>query len=163
MPPPKSLVNTALFLSPAAALFQAGYGLAFSQNAIPQLYDLPPHQSTPLFRRIFEAGGKIAVPMSLTSAAAAAYLARLCTSPTQRKMYIFAALFSILPMPYTGLVMMPGIKRLIAISESPEAQEKSEQDLEHRQLLRGWVIHNYVRTVMYVVGGGLGLWAGVFA
>lgn len=57
---------------------------------------------------------------------------------------------------------MPGIKRLIAISESPAEQEKCEQTLEHRSLLKSWSFWNGVRGLLYLCSGGATLWAAIF-
>lgn len=59
--------------------------------------------------------------------------------------------------------MLPGITRLIQISEDREVQSKSEQTLEHRQLLKKWVAQNYVRSVLFLTSGFVGLWATVMA
>ncbi|CAK3928674.1 Hypothetical predicted protein [Lecanosticta acicola] len=158
----KILVNISLLTAPAAAIFQAGYGFAFSQNTVPQLYDERPHHSTPIFARIFKAGAYVAVPMSLLSAASSTYLSILCTSPLQRRLYTLAALGAFLPLPYTWGMMMGGSKRLLAISESVEEQNKSEQTLEHRQLFKSWAFHNHVRNLLYTVGGFASLWAGIY-
>ena len=54
--------------------------------------------------------------------------------------------------------MRPGIKRLIAISENKEAQLKSEQTLEHQQLIKSWVKSNYLRSSVALGVGLAGLW-----
>ena len=53
--------------------------------------------------------------------------------------------------------MLPGIQRLLAIGESEVEQEKVERSGEHVDLLKMWVVHNYVRAGMYFVGAMCGL------
>ena len=53
--------------------------------------------------------------------------------------------------------MRPGISRLQAISENKEVILKSEQTLEHRQLLIRWVKQNYVAVVLQLVSGFVAL------
>lgn len=141
----------------------AGYSWAFSQNVMPLLYnDGSARVTTPLFRQIFYGGGYVALPCSLGSAAMSAYLAYLCTDAGQRKKYIAAFATSMITAPITMLVMLPGIQRLIAISESQAEQEKSDKTLEHRELLKSWSFWNGVRAVLYLGSGGMSLWAGIF-
>ena len=60
--------------------------------------------------------------------------------------------------------MMPGIKRLMALASADKGVlDKSEQTLEHRQLMTRWVKQNFVRTAVLLVGSVAGLWATVTA
>lgn len=138
-----------------------GYSLAGSQQVVPLLFDGPPQSSTPIFKRYFFRGAPIVPPGSLLSTAAAVYLAYIV--PSQRRLWLTALIASFLNSPWTLGVMLPGITRLIQISEDREVQSKSEQTLEHRQLLKKWVAQNYVRSVLFLTSGFVGLWATVMA
>lgn len=154
---------TSIFLAPAAALFNAGYGWAYTQNVMPILYDDGTAQvTTPIFRQIFYSGAYVALPCSLGSMIMSAYLAYLCTDARQKQLYLLSLATNLATAPVTMLIMLPGIKRLIAISESPAEQEKCEQTLEHRRLLKSWSYWNGVRGMLYLCGGGASLWAGIF-
>lgn len=59
----------------------------------------------------------------------------------------------------TDVVMMPSMKRLVAISEDEKLLAKTEQTLEHRQLLTQWVNQNYLRVGVALASGLLGLYA----
>ncbi|CZT24077.1 uncharacterized protein RCC_09794 [Ramularia collo-cygni] len=158
-----SFASAAMFLAPAAALFMSGYSAAATHLVLPLLYrDHPARITTPMFRHTFYEGGKVAIPCTLGSSAMAALAAYLCVDTSQRALYLAAMATTLGTTPITLLIMMPGIKRLIAISESPAEQEKCDQTLEHRQLLKSWSFWNGVRVVLYLCGGCVGLWAGVF-
>ena len=53
--------------------------------------------------------------------------------------------------------MVPGVRRLQQISEKKEVLLKSEQSLEHRQLLIRWVKQNYVSVMLQLVSGVVAL------
>lgn len=152
-------IQTAQLLSTTSSLLVAGYTLGFSQNGVSELYDERPQISTPIFTRIFYAGGRVAAPLSISSLLSSAYLAYVI--PEKRKLWATAAALILAIRFGTEYVMMPGIKRLIAISEDEEVQEKTEQTLEHRQLMIRWVKQNYLRSTAALVSGLVGLWASI--
>lgn len=157
------LTSTSIFLAPAAAIFNAGYGWAMTQNVMPLLYnDGAAHITTPIFRQIFYGGAFVAIPCSAGSLAMSAYLAYVSTDAVQRKLYLAATAMSLATSPITMLVMLPGIKRLVAISESQIEQEKCDRTLEHRKLLKSWSYWNGIRGMLYLASGGACLWAGIF-
>ncbi|KAL1589762.1 hypothetical protein WHR41_01615 [Cladosporium halotolerans] len=108
-----TLVVAAKLTSITLSLLTSGYGLFASQNILPRLLSEPPRVSTPLFAHIFRTGGIFVVPLSMTSTAASAYLAYAL--PLERNAWGAAALAALATMPWTGLVMLPGIRRLIEI------------------------------------------------
>ena len=65
--------------------------------------------------------------------------------------------------PWTTLVMLPGIRRIFAIDRNKEVQLKSEQNLEHRQKMVRFVKQNYVAVALQLVSAVAGLWATVVA
>lgn len=151
----KTAFQAAQFTSAASALFVAGYGFAFSQSAVPQLYDVKPQISTPVFKQVYYQGAKVVPPATILAAASAGYLAYVV--PEQRREYIKVAAAALATQVWTLVFMLPGIKRLIAISEADEkTQGRIEMSLEHRQLMIRWVRQNWIRT-------GMSLYAGVTA
>ena len=59
--------------------------------------------------------------------------------------------------PWTFLVMSKGIKRLNEIANDKTKMEKSEQNLEHRQLLIRWCKQNYVAVALQVASAVFGV------
>ena len=156
-----STIRYAKIASISSNFLLAGYTLSLSQfqNGISQTYDMPAKHNVPLFARVFNTGAYVAPPVSTLGAVASGYL--LWAVPSQRKVWgiIFALGWS---MSFWTLgVMLPGIKRLIRISESEKAMEKADVNLEHRQLLIKWVRQNYVRSVVAAVSAVLGLSASI--
>lgn len=150
-----TLLTAAKLTSITLSLLTSGYGLFASQNILPRLLSESPRVSTPLFAHIFRAGGIFVVPLSMTSTAASAYLAYAL--PLERNAWGAAALAALATMPWTGLVMLPGITRLIEISRDEGLQGKSEGSGEHLGLLRAWTKQNYIRATMLMVAGLVGL------
>jgi hypothetical protein len=154
-----TLIHTAKLTSIIPTLFISGYTFMASQNAIPQLYDVKPQVSTPIFARIFHAGGKPAIPLSILSLASSAFLAY--EIPEKRVLWMVAAA-AVLAIRFYTQMMMPGINRLIEISEAGrDVQGKVEQTLEHRQLMVRWVRETYVRSALAFAAGLAGLWASI--
>ncbi|KAK0342781.1 hypothetical protein LTR02_006179 [Friedmanniomyces endolithicus] len=156
-----TLLRTAKLIAVPLPFFLGGYSFAFSQNAVPGVLDFPANFSTPVFKHVFQAGGLVVAPGGILSAAASGYLAYAL--PRQRSLWGMAAVVSVLPLVWTGLVMSPGINRLIAISGDTRMQEKATANLEHRQLLSTWIMQNYVRAASYFVAGVVALRATVGA
>ncbi|TKA82741.1 hypothetical protein B0A55_01087 [Friedmanniomyces simplex] len=156
-----TLLQTAKLIAVPLPFFLGGYSFAFSQNAVPGIVDFPAHFSTPVFKHVFHSGGLVVAAGGLLSAATSAYLAYII--PAQRSLWGTAAVASVLPLVWTGLVMSSGINRLIAISGDKTKQEKATANLEHRQLLSTWITQNYVRAALYFVAGGAALRATVGA
>ncbi|KAK4545608.1 hypothetical protein LTR36_002560 [Oleoguttula mirabilis] len=157
-----SLIQTAKLIAVPLPLILAGYQFAFSQNAIPPLYDEKAEVSTPIFKRIYHTGATIVVPGSIASLAASAYLAY--TIPSQRSIWGTAVGSLVCFSLWTPLVMKPSnITRLLEISESKTMQEKASANLEARQLLHKWVSQNYVRMALLLVAGVAGLRATIAA
>lgn len=158
---PQAAIRTAKLLSAASSLLVGGYSLAFSQNNIPALYDQRPQSSVPAFRSMCWSASAITPPLALLSTSTSAYLAYAL--PEQRREWTTAAVAMASTFLWTGLVMVPGIGRLMAISEDKDVMLKSEQNLEHRQLLIRWVKQNYVTVTLKLVSGVVALRAIVAA
>lgn len=152
-------IQAAKVLSTTSSLVIAGYCLGFSQNGVSELYDERPQTSTAIFKRIYVTGGYVAIPLSITSMISSAYLAYAL--PEKRKLWGTAAALILAIRFWTEYVMMPGINRLSVISEDKRIQEKSEQTLEHRQLMIRWVKQNYVRTAAALGSGLAGICASI--
>lgn len=152
-------LQVAKIISTTTSLVISGYTLGFSQNGVLELYDERPQISTPIFKRIYYTGGFAAIPFSISSMLSSAYLAYAI--PEKRKLWGVAATLILGIRFWTEYVMMPGIKRLIAISDDRRIQEKSEQTLEHRQLMIRSVKQNYIRSAAAFASGLLGLLASI--
>jgi len=150
-------ILAAKLLSTTLALTAAGYGLSSSQNAVPRLYQEPVRTSTSIFAHTFYTGAKFAVPTSIGSILASAYLAYVL--PEQRALWATSAGLMLATMPWTRFVMFPGIFRLIAMSKDEKLCEESEGTREHIGLLKAWVAQNYVRAGAFFAGGVVGMWA----
>ena len=154
-----ALVHTAKFTSIIPAFIICGYTYMASQNAIPQLYNEPPQISTPLFVRIFHAGGRPAIPLSILSLISSTYLAYQI--PETRLLWALAGIAILAIRLYTQ-AMMPGVNRLIEIAEGGnQVLRKAEQTLEHRQLMASWVRDTYGRSALAFLAGFAGLWASI--
>ncbi len=137
----------------------AGYAFSASQVCMPLIYDKPASISVPMFAKFFSNGATVAIPSAVISVLASGYLAY--SLPNQRLLWTVASTAPLCSLPYTGLVMAPGIQRLLTISESTVEQEKAEKSGEHVGLLKAWTAHNYVRAVLYFTGAMCGLVATV--
>lgn len=150
-------IQTAQILSITSSMLISGYCLGFSQNSVSELYEEGPQVSTRIFKRIFHKGAYVGIPFSITSIASSAYLA--FAVPEKRKLWLIAGALIISIRFLTDVVMMPSMKRLVAISEDEKLLARTEQTLEHRQLLVQWVNQNYLRVGVALASGLLGLWA----
>ena len=83
--------------------------------------------------------------------------------PEQRREWTTAAVTMASTILWTGLVMRSGVNRLLAISEQDKVMLKTEQNLEHRQLLIRWVKQNYVAVMLQLASGVVALRAIVAA
>lgn len=146
-----SLIQTAKLIAVPLPWVLAGYSLAFSQNAVPTIYDVPAEVATPVFKQVYYSGAQFIAPSAAILASAAGYLAYVL--PHQRTEWTAAAVGGLLPIAFTAFVMNSGIQRLIAISGNKTMQEKATANLEHRQLLIRWVKQNYVRAIINAAVG----------
>jgi hypothetical protein len=144
-------------LSLTTSLVLSGANFGASTLTLPILYSRPPSVSTPIFEELYTRGGVALVPLGIFSASCSAIVAY--SIPTQRTLWGAAALATIGQLPWTVLIMMPGIKKLNAVAESSkEAQEKADKE-EVTGLLKEWAWMNIVRGGFAFVGGLVGIWA----
>ena len=146
-----SRIQTAKLIAVPLPWVLAGYSLAFSQNAVPTIYDVPAEVATPVFKQVYHRGAQFVVPGAAVLASAAGYLAYVL--PHQRTQWGGAAVGGLMPIAFTALVMNGGIQRLLTISGNKTMQEKATANLEHRQLLIRWVKQNYVRAIINAAVG----------
>ena len=146
-----SRIQTAKLIAVPLPWVLAGYSLAFSQNAVPTIYDVPAEVATPVFKQVYHRGAQFVVPGAAVLASAAGYLAYVL--PHQRTQWGVAAVGGLMPIAFTALVMNGGIQRLLTISGNKTMQEKATANLEHRQLLIRWVKQNYVRAIINAAVG----------
>ncbi|KAK6439425.1 hypothetical protein LTR95_004373 [Oleoguttula sp. CCFEE 5521] len=154
MDSPTALVTAKMIAIPLA-LTSAGYGFSASQNTVPRLYKEPAKTATSIFAHVFHTGGQFVVPSTLLSVASSAFLAY--SIPRQRQVWGTVAVTTLAALPWTWVVMMPGIKRLLAISEDEKLQHKCGGSGEHTYLLKKWVGQNYVRASFFLIAGLIGL------
>lgn len=152
---PRTAIQAAKLVSFPSAFFLAGYGYSYSHNTIPSLYDLRPQISTPVFTRLWSGRSPLFTSLTVLSTSASAYLAYVL--PEHRRSWTTAAAAMFLTMPWTGLVMLPGIRRIFTIDQNKQVQLKSEQTLEHRQKMIRFVKQNYVTVALYIVSALAGL------
>ena len=152
---PKTAINTAKLISTGSSLFLTGYALSFSWNTFPALYDVRPQMSAPVFKQVINSAGQIIPPFTLLSIATSAYVAYY--HPQQRQEWTTAAIAMALTFPWTGLVMAKGTSRLQTIAMDEKVKRKSEQNLEHRQLLIRWVKQNWIIIALQAVSGVVAL------
>lgn len=151
----KTAISTAKLVSFPSAFFVAGYCLSFSNNVFPAIYDHRPQFSATSFKQIWSNANPLVPALTLVSTSASAYLAYAI--PEQRSEWTKAAVAMFVSVPWTGLVMGPGIKRLNEIASNKEKMSKSEQNLEHRQLLIRWCKQNYVAVALQFASAVFGV------
>ena len=151
--------SVAKFLSAPTAFLLCGYGLGFSQNSVPLLYNQPASVSAPILEGIYYQGAKIVAPGAILAATSFGYLAYHARTREERNLYVAAGLMVFSTQPWTLLVMRPGISRLIEIGRSAAESQKADQTREAVQLLKGWVWQNWVRAVLTFSSGVVGFWA----
>ena len=152
---PKTALNTAKLISTGSSLFLTGYCMSFSWNTFPALYDVKPQASVPAFKQIWGTAGSIVPPLTVLSTATSAYVAYYF--PQQRREWTTAAVAMGLSVVWTGAFMMKSISRLKAIGDNDAVIRKSEQNLEHRQLLISWVKRNWISVALQAVSGVVAL------
>ncbi|KAK0287259.1 hypothetical protein LTR35_002753 [Friedmanniomyces endolithicus] len=148
-----------IFISSAFIL--SGYMLSPSQNTLPLLYPQPASVSTALFRGVFNRGAALVIPVTALSVAASAYLAYASPAGSmERTLYAASGAVTFAMLPMTQVVMMPGIHRLMDLSNGEaSAQEKAAASGEVLKLLKAWAVQNWVRVAMSGAGGLVGLYA----
>ena len=153
----KTTVRTIQLISVPSAFFVAGYCLSLSQNVLPAIYDHPPQFSAPSLKQIFSNATSVVPTITVASTAAFSYLAY--TLPDRRREWTRAAIAMAITVPWASLVMGPDIRRLNEIASDKAKMLKSEQNLEHRQLLVRWMKQNYVTVVLQLASAAFGLQA----
>lgn len=153
-----SITATKLVTIPTAFVM-AGYYLSASQNTLPNIYKAPPSISTKTFTAVYNRGLPVALAGSLISTAGASYLAY--SVPAERVHYATMAGLAFGGLPFTRIVMMSGIKRLISLSKDEREAEKAGESGEVEELLKTWAAQNWVRSVASFAAGIVGLYATV--
>jgi len=147
--------QAAKLVSISTAFLLSGYMTSASQNSLPLLYKQPARVSAPLFNGVYHRGAALVIPGTLVCAAAYAYLA--WAVPSQRSIHAFSSCITFAILPMTMVVMMPGIKRLLHVSDDSAEQEKVDQSGEVLRLLKAWGVQNWWRASMTFAGAMAGL------
>lgn len=151
-----STARTAQALGITASLISSGVYLASSALAITPLLPLPINESTRIFASIYDVGKQLQVPLAATAVLGNAFAAYLTESAVE---FGTAAALSAGAIGFTVAYMMPGIQRLLSVSELDGSKIQAVQKHEVVHLLVSWQKQNYVRVVMALVAGALGLYA----
>ncbi|EEU39442.1 uncharacterized protein NECHADRAFT_102710 [Fusarium vanettenii 77-13-4] len=139
-----------------SSIFLAGANIGASHLTVPLLYQQPISINTAFFKDFYIRGAVTLVPLSIVSASASAFAAYLV--PSQRTIWVAAAVTTISQIPWTGLVMMGTNNRLNAIAASKVELEKASKE-EVVDLLKRWRWMNIVRGSLALVGGLTAVWA----
>ena len=142
-----------------SSILLGSYNFVYSQSVIPHLYDQPPAISTPLFAKFFNAGLTFIPKVAVPAIAAYGYVAYNSNDARKRNVYLTSAALMLGTLPLTQLVMMPGIRRLIEISQNESLRMQAGVNDEVVRLLKTWVSQNYFRASLHAVAGCLGLYA----
>ncbi|KAG8898408.1 hypothetical protein FRB99_007451 [Tulasnella sp. 403] len=168
-------VHSARLVGVAGSGVMAGYCIAASHGGIPSLYagDLSAKQLANSWKQLYTRGAKFAVSTVTVSTLAyffsaynPRYLPRSFTIlGLSRSAHLALAgivLFSALP--YTRIVMVPGIRKLQAISNSLNAEDSTRQpspedERKVREGVQAWATANDFRAAIFSVAFALGLTA----
>lgn len=150
-----TVVRTAQAVGLTSALFLSGTQFMTSYLSIHPLYDLPISTATKIFKGIYYDGMKAVVPLALISGAS--YLTSAYLDPASRTQTVLAALSVVGTMIFTVLFIAPTNARLIEICDMNSAAQAKISSKEVIDLLVDWRGKNYVRFVLGLVGGILGV------
>lgn len=139
-----------------SSIFLSGIYFSSSHLTLPILYRFPSSTSTSIFTEFYHRGLTTVVPLALASTLSSATAAYLV--PAQRTNHVIAGAATFATLPWTAVVMMSTIQRLIELNESEVEREKSGTE-EVMRLLKRWKAMNMVRSAMAMVGGLVGLMA----
>lgn len=139
----------------AAGCFVSGVFFSSSQMVVPLLYNQTTQVSTEIFTKFYWRGFAVVAPLAVASTTAFGYAAYLL--PEHRTQLGIAAALSLVPLPYTQIVMAKGISTLIKCENNRVEQEKLGEK-EILRLLKSWKANNMVRFGATGMGGLLGLW-----
>jgi hypothetical protein len=138
-----------------AGTFVSGVFFSSSQMVIPLLYKHTPQVQTEIFTKFYWRGFAVVAPLAVASTTAFGYAAYVL--PRYRTELSVAAALSLVPLPYTQLVMAKGIQTLIKCENNAVEQEKLGGQ-EILRLLQSWKANNMVRVAATGAGALLGLW-----
>jgi hypothetical protein len=141
-----------------SAFLLGSYNFTFSQNVMPHLIHQNPSIITPVFAKIYYTGAATIAPVAMAAIASYGYLAYK-SDTTNRKFYTTSALLMFGTLPWTQLVMGPGIQRLIEISRNEGLLAQNGVKEEVVKLLKTWAAQNYFRSSLHVTAGFLGMYA----
>ncbi|KAG8898407.1 hypothetical protein FRB99_007450 [Tulasnella sp. 403] len=168
-------VNSAKIVSVGGSGLMTGYCFAASNSGIPGLYagDLSSKQLVRSWNYIYTRGAKLAVPTVLIStfayfftADSSKYLPQTSTifGWNRSAQLVLAGLVLFSALPYTGIVMLPGIRKLQATAEAFDAEDSArepspEDERKVRQGVQAWSRANDFRAFIFGTSFFLGLTA----
>lgn len=151
----ESSIKPLQILGLTSSIFLSGVCFSSSQLTLPILYRLPTATSTTIFTEFYHRGTATVLPFVVASTLSSATVAYLV--PAQRSAHILAGAATFATLPWTIVVMMRGIQRLLKLDESEVDREKAGKE-EVVRLLKQWRWMNNVRSVLALVGGVVGVW-----
>ncbi len=152
----QTAIQTAKLASFPIAFFLSGYTWS-SQNAITSLLDHRPQATAPATSDLLRRSAPIVHPLTMLSTCSSAYLAYAL--PEQRRAWTTSAIAMGLTVAWGMWTVVAPVKRLEAISKDEQKVRKSEQNLEHRQIMAKWVSRNNISLLLQVVSAVTGLLA----
>jgi Domain of unknown function (DUF1772) len=145
-------VQALQFAGLTSSIFLSGTYFSSSKLTLPILYRLPTATSTSVFSEFYYRGPIAVVPMAIVSTLPFGTVAYLL--PEQRTTWGTAAIAPILTLPWTTMIMMGMIQRLLKLDQDKVEREKAGPEGVVR-LLKMWRWMNFVRSGMALVGGGV--------
>ena len=153
----------AIFTGVPSALLLAGYNIACSQAAVPAIQHLPAELKVPAFTKLYMTNLKqFFLPSAATSLVSFGYLgtnAGIRGQTGECIMYCGAAALMLGAGLVTKLVQLPGVERLLEISETDAWEMNKEIEIEAAKLVKRWAAQNWLRVGLAATAGGIGLYA----
>ena len=153
-------------LGAGLAFVYSGFSFGASALTIPLVQKLPAAEATAFFKPFFFTGAGLVVPMAIgsaTAAAAGSYLLSGRSTPVAERVHGYspvnlgyaAAVVVLLGLPWTRVVMMGTVNRLLVLAEDrAKSQAASSEVID---LLAAWQWMNQVRAGIAATAGLLGL------
>ncbi|KAH8428467.1 DUF1772 domain-containing protein [Aspergillus melleus] len=169
-------VRVAQVVGLTGSAWLAGNIAALSVNAIPALLKSHHEDNTPLniilrqYRNLYDNGHAQNPPIAVLTASAFGYLAyavhngvsvSALTTRESAILYVASAVLTVGIVPWTVVAMTGTNKALLARADSGAVVEKEDEKREVLGGLERWVVLNGVRSLFPLVGGVVGVVAGM--
>ncbi|KIV97331.1 hypothetical protein PV10_01093 [Exophiala mesophila] len=151
-----TIIRTTQALGLTTALVSSGISFCAAGLCFPPILPLPISESSRILASLFYSGGKLVVPLTITSAVCngvAGYLV-----PQAWREYTVAAILALSIPIYTRVWMMPGINKLLRVSQMDGSAIQGVRREHVLQLLQEWASQTYIRGALALGAGLLGVW-----